>query len=451
MDSYVLHHWSMNSYDTFYTTSVKYSRDRTVTSVSCQSTTSAFILHYFLQCFSLPENTTFSFMTTHSLVFIISEANCFGELEAQLIAYIRQWIQHNRAKDRNYQRGKYWMYCSYREFTTVCSHWTLARVRRALMALCKKGVLIKGRFNKAKYDKTLWYTFADERMIDGPLADNALPHGENVHKDMGTADISMSQQSHKDMLQSTARSCDAQHNHPSSVAHPVSSPEHFSFAPDSKPIPYRREERDGARAQASAPPSKERSASPSCQAGGGSAQQYDVPYTLATLHGLPDFEAHWGDFVRLYDNKAALNDQPPMDTNTEQEYKHLLCESSHPTAVLQEALQLGSIELRMVRERTEQRLALIDNARTAMQAGYPPQYTTDHLANQLVMIVLASVPEPSTRLLNKHIATSPPSVRVAVDYLRQQHLPQQAQVLLARHNELVDQKHIISARIEEGF
>ncbi len=95
--------------------------------------------------------------------FDINLASEFGILEAILIHHFQHWIAINKRMSRNKNDGRTWTYQTNKEilanFPYITNRFQLAR---ALKNLVDKGVLLKGNYNKNRYDHTIWYAFNDE-------------------------------------------------------------------------------------------------------------------------------------------------------------------------------------------------------------------------------------------------------------------------------------------------
>jgi len=97
--------------------------------------------------------------------FDIELAKKYGVKEAILIRHFQFWITKNKANGVNYYDGRTWTYNSIKAFQEIFPYLTERQIRYALDNLVKKGVLIKGNYNKSKYDHTLWYAFKDESIF----------------------------------------------------------------------------------------------------------------------------------------------------------------------------------------------------------------------------------------------------------------------------------------------
>lgn len=114
--------------------------------------------------------------THHS--FNVHYAAEYGVHEAILIHHFQHWIEFNQRTKKNYREGRTWSYQTFEEISEWFPYLTADQVRDLLHRLCEgknrkskrdelefEPVLIKGNFNKTKYDKTTWYAFINEKMF----------------------------------------------------------------------------------------------------------------------------------------------------------------------------------------------------------------------------------------------------------------------------------------------
>ena len=90
----------------------------------------------------------------------------YGVEEAIIIQNIRFWLQKNRANGKHFHDGRYWTYNSKPAFAKLFPFWSEKQIRRILDSLRKQEVLVVHNYNPNPYDKTLWYSFTDQSMID---------------------------------------------------------------------------------------------------------------------------------------------------------------------------------------------------------------------------------------------------------------------------------------------
>ena len=100
-------------------------------------------------------------LTPHS--FAVDHAKIFGVYKAIVLFNICYWLEHNRENQSNIHKhtdGKnyYWMYDSVEKLRELQPYFTRSSMQRWLKELEKDGVLKVNNFNKAKYDRTKWYS-----------------------------------------------------------------------------------------------------------------------------------------------------------------------------------------------------------------------------------------------------------------------------------------------------
>lgn len=87
----------------------------------------------------------------------------FGIREALFIQQIHYWCEINKTKDNNLKEDQYWTYNTDEDWSKELkfSAKTIFNMRKKLK---KKNVLITGNFNRATFDKTIWYRLNYERI-----------------------------------------------------------------------------------------------------------------------------------------------------------------------------------------------------------------------------------------------------------------------------------------------
>ncbi len=85
-----------------------------------------------------------------------------GILEAIIIRHFQYWILKNKSNGSNVHDGRTWTYNSVSAFADYFTYVSAKQVRSALDHLVKEGIILKGNFNMAGYDRTCWYAFRDE-------------------------------------------------------------------------------------------------------------------------------------------------------------------------------------------------------------------------------------------------------------------------------------------------
>lgn len=117
------------------------------------------------------------FMKSIHHSFDIFLAEKYGIREAILIHHFQHWINVNINLKRNLHEARYWTYQTIEEITAHFPYMSKFEVSEILQKLIrgrsrrsKKGpafepVLMKGNFNKTGFDKTIWYSFVDQKMF----------------------------------------------------------------------------------------------------------------------------------------------------------------------------------------------------------------------------------------------------------------------------------------------
>lgn len=101
---------------------------------------------------------------THS--YDVGVAKSIGVNAAIVFNHIVYWLRINASKSHNIKEGKVWMYESQRDIADFLEYLTLDEVKKAIVKILESGLLIKGNFNSNAFDKTAWYTTADQDIIN---------------------------------------------------------------------------------------------------------------------------------------------------------------------------------------------------------------------------------------------------------------------------------------------
>ncbi len=94
--------------------------------------------------------------------FDVEVASQCGVHAAILYNHIAYWIRANAAKGMNFHDGRTWMYDNMKSFSLHMPYLTFDEVRRALEKLVNSGLIIKGNYNKVKFDRTIWYALGGQ-------------------------------------------------------------------------------------------------------------------------------------------------------------------------------------------------------------------------------------------------------------------------------------------------
>ena len=117
----------------------------------------------------------------------ISEAHAFnvdvavrcGVNSAIVYNHVHFWIKSNQAKKKNFHDGRCWMYQSISEMSEHFPYLTKKQITTALDKLSDAGLIFKDNFNKAKYDRTTWYSLNPAETVIFPVGEMDLPSGDN--------------------------------------------------------------------------------------------------------------------------------------------------------------------------------------------------------------------------------------------------------------------------------
>lgn len=93
--------------------------------------------------------------------FNIELASKYGVEEAVVIQNLFFWINKNVANDKNFFDGRYWTYNSTKAFAKLFPYLNESKLFRILKSLQDNDIIIKGNYNKEKFDRTGWYAFTD--------------------------------------------------------------------------------------------------------------------------------------------------------------------------------------------------------------------------------------------------------------------------------------------------
>lgn len=96
----------------------------------------------------------------YPLIVLPSLAEKIGLNEAIVLQQIHFWLK----KKKNYKDGSYWVYNTYEDWTEQFPFWSISTIRRTITSLEEKELLVKGNYNKLKFDKTNWYTIDYEKV-----------------------------------------------------------------------------------------------------------------------------------------------------------------------------------------------------------------------------------------------------------------------------------------------
>ncbi|MCR0868977.1 DnaD domain protein [Staphylococcus aureus] len=91
-------------------------------------------------------------------------AELIGLNEAIILQQMHYWLNNSKHK----YDGKTWIFNSYPEWQKQFPFWSLITIKRTIYSLEKQNLLLIGNYNKAKFDKTKWYTI-NYQTIEGMI------------------------------------------------------------------------------------------------------------------------------------------------------------------------------------------------------------------------------------------------------------------------------------------
>jgi len=78
-----------------------------------------------------------------------------GLNEAIFLQQLHYWLNGKNAKE---EAGRRWIYNTYEDWQKQFPFWSVITIKRTVSSLSKQKLIIKDNFNKAGFDKTIWYS-----------------------------------------------------------------------------------------------------------------------------------------------------------------------------------------------------------------------------------------------------------------------------------------------------
>jgi len=113
----------------------------------------------------------------YSHSFDVGVATELGLNCATVFNHIIYWLKINASKNYNFIDGKTWMYETQQQIADFLGYLTVDEVKKSIVKLLESGILIKGNHNKNPFDKTSWYTVADQNIIQIKKTLTKAPYG----------------------------------------------------------------------------------------------------------------------------------------------------------------------------------------------------------------------------------------------------------------------------------
>lgn len=102
----------------------------------------------------------------------------YGIEEAILLHHFYYWIVKNAANEKHFHDGLYWTYNSKKAYSEFFQYINETKIFRVIKHLEEEGVVVKGKYNQDKFDKTNWYALSYKgwrTLISNGYDANALP------------------------------------------------------------------------------------------------------------------------------------------------------------------------------------------------------------------------------------------------------------------------------------
>ena len=121
------------------------------------------------------------------MIFNEQIAKELGIHEAVVYGYIDGWIATNRKK-KNHKKheGKYWMFQSVADMATEMPYLSERTIRRCIDKLFQAGYIAKGYYNRKGYDRTTWYTTANQGRDEMTKFPSQLAYNTKPMRKQGT-------------------------------------------------------------------------------------------------------------------------------------------------------------------------------------------------------------------------------------------------------------------------
>lgn len=103
-------------------------------------------------------------------------ATKIGVDAALVLQQVHYWVEINRKKNSNFHDGAYWTYNTIKDWNKCFPFYGERTIQRIFKKLKDLGILKVGNFNKAKFDKTSWYSIDYDKLneiVEGSKTCNA--------------------------------------------------------------------------------------------------------------------------------------------------------------------------------------------------------------------------------------------------------------------------------------
>ena len=96
------------------------------------------------------------------LCFNPEAAQMYGVDGAIMLHHLAFWVYRNKLNENNEIDGHTWTWNSARAYTEIFPFWKDNQIRRILMNLEKDGAILSAVHNRARWDRTKWYTVTEK-------------------------------------------------------------------------------------------------------------------------------------------------------------------------------------------------------------------------------------------------------------------------------------------------
>lgn len=99
------------------------------------------------------------------------------------------WCEKNKANNKHCYDGLYWTYNTVKAWKELIPYLSIQSIRTALKKLEDEGLIKTGNFNKAGYDRTMWYAstlICENQQMDLPESTNGFVKNNKPIPDINT-------------------------------------------------------------------------------------------------------------------------------------------------------------------------------------------------------------------------------------------------------------------------